>query len=208
MKGRIAEAFTRDLLLDPKDRDVNDIVHSIAAVASSTSQEKATAFVAKLAIPAPVKCLGSYEELYECKEVDIIYVATPQAFHYENVLDSLNAGKHVLCEVCIAILSKFSIKYFHRNHVQSHTSPTPPVANTKQFLQSPSMQSKQSILSKWLIPRNCFLWKQLGLDFFPLLSLCRRYFTRIKLSALFVGLLRIVPSKLKEILNHVFGEQI
>ncbi len=41
---------------------------------------------------------GSYEELAQNPDIDIIYIATPHVFHKENTLLCLNAGKHVLCE--------------------------------------------------------------------------------------------------------------
>jgi len=41
---------------------------------------------------------GSYEELMKDEEVDVVYIATPHAFHYELTLKSINHGKAVLCE--------------------------------------------------------------------------------------------------------------
>lgn len=41
---------------------------------------------------------GSYQDLVADPQVDIIYVATPIACHYENVKLCLTGGKHVLCE--------------------------------------------------------------------------------------------------------------
>lgn len=84
--GRIAGVFCNML----KDLEQAEIY----AVASR-NQEKATEFGAKYCATA---CYGSYEELVEDPQVDIIYIATPIACHYENVKLCLNAGKHVLCE--------------------------------------------------------------------------------------------------------------
>ena len=44
------------------------------------------------------KAYGSYEELAEDPNVDVIYIATPHSLHYEQVKMCLNYGKHVLCE--------------------------------------------------------------------------------------------------------------
>lgn len=44
------------------------------------------------------KAYGSYQELVDDPEIDIIYVSTPNGLHYEWASKSLNAGKHVLCE--------------------------------------------------------------------------------------------------------------
>ncbi|MBE5867790.1 MAG: Gfo/Idh/MocA family oxidoreductase [Lachnospiraceae bacterium] len=62
---------------------------------ASRNLEKATEFGAEY---GAVKCYGSYEELVQDEQVDIIYIATPIACHYDNVKLCLNAGKHVLCE--------------------------------------------------------------------------------------------------------------
>ncbi|KIW18580.1 hypothetical protein PV08_02868 [Exophiala spinifera] len=41
---------------------------------------------------------GSYENVYEDPDVDIVYIGTPHSFHHRNALDAIQAGKHVLCE--------------------------------------------------------------------------------------------------------------
>ena len=41
---------------------------------------------------------GSYEELYEDKNIDCIYIATPNSMHYKNAMDALTHGKNVICE--------------------------------------------------------------------------------------------------------------
>lgn len=44
------------------------------------------------------KAYGSYEELVSDPEVELIYVATPHALHYEHMKLALQHGKHVICE--------------------------------------------------------------------------------------------------------------
>jgi len=44
------------------------------------------------------KAYGSYEDLVNDPEVDVIYVATPHNLHLSNTLLALDHGKHVLCE--------------------------------------------------------------------------------------------------------------
>lgn len=44
------------------------------------------------------KYYGSYEELVSDSKVDLIYIATPQAFHYEQMKLCIQMGKNVLCE--------------------------------------------------------------------------------------------------------------
>ncbi|KAG8763295.1 hypothetical protein FRC11_004871 [Ceratobasidium sp. 423] len=96
--GAIAEAFVKDLLVDPATRDTHDVVHKVIAVGSSSSVDKSKEFITKVGADSSVIACGSYEELVNIKEVDIIYVATPHSHHYESVLLALEAGKHVLCE--------------------------------------------------------------------------------------------------------------
>ncbi|KIK71173.1 hypothetical protein GYMLUDRAFT_33310 [Collybiopsis luxurians FD-317 M1] len=96
--GGIASTFSKDLLVDPKTRGVQDVVHKIVAVGSRTV-EKAQGFIeASLGGDKSIKAYGSYEEVYKDSDVDVIYVATPHTHHYENSLDAIKAKKHVLCE--------------------------------------------------------------------------------------------------------------
>jgi predicted dehydrogenase len=46
---------------------------------------------------------GSYRQLAEDEDIDIIYVATPHHLHADNSMLCLNAGKHVLCEKPLAV---------------------------------------------------------------------------------------------------------
>lgn len=64
------------------------------AVASRT-QEKAKAFADEWGFE---KAYGSYEELANDPEVDLIYIATPHAMHYDNARMCIEKGKPVLCE--------------------------------------------------------------------------------------------------------------
>lgn len=92
--GRIAEKFAEDLSLSSQSR--------LAAV-GSRSIERAESFASKY---RAAHFFDSYESLANCPDVDIIYIATPHVFHYENTLQCLNAGKHVLCEKPFAMNSK------------------------------------------------------------------------------------------------------
>ena len=46
---------------------------------------------------------GSYEEAVADDEVDVVYVATPHAFHRENVETCFSSGKAVLCEKALTL---------------------------------------------------------------------------------------------------------
>lgn len=49
------------------------------------------------------KSYASYEALAKDSDVDIIYISTPVAFHYEHTMMCLSAGKHVICEKPFAV---------------------------------------------------------------------------------------------------------
>jgi predicted dehydrogenase len=89
--GGVAERFARDLALIGEAK--------ITAVASR-SMARANAFADRHGI-------GSrYDDplhLYEDDAVDVVYVATPHAFHMRDTLAALAAGKHVLCEKPMAL---------------------------------------------------------------------------------------------------------
>ena len=84
--GKIAVAMAEALRLVPGAE--------MAAVASRT-QVKADAFAADWGFS---RAHGSYGALHADPDIDIVYIATPNAAHKENILGALAAGKHVLCE--------------------------------------------------------------------------------------------------------------
>jgi predicted dehydrogenase len=89
--GKIAHYFVEDLL-----QVENAELYAVA----SRSMAKAESFAEKYKAH---KAYGSYEDLYQDANVDVIYIATPHAFHYENTLEALKAKKAVLCEKPIAL---------------------------------------------------------------------------------------------------------
>jgi len=62
---------------------------------ASRSLEKASDFAKEFGFQ---KAYGSYSELADDPEVDVIYIATPHHLHFENTLMCLKKGKAVLCE--------------------------------------------------------------------------------------------------------------
>lgn len=84
--GRITHQFVRDFQYVPNGE--------VVAVASR-SQESAEGFARQYGIP---RAYAGYERLLEDREVDAIYVATPHTLHFQNTIDAIAAGKHVLCE--------------------------------------------------------------------------------------------------------------
>lgn len=67
---------------------------------ASRSLEKARQFAGKYGVK---KAYGSYEELVQDPEVELIYVASPHSHHYEHIKLCLEHGKHVLCEKAFTV---------------------------------------------------------------------------------------------------------
>ncbi|QRV74261.1 oxidoreductase family, NAD-binding rossmann fold protein [Ceratobasidium sp. AG-Ba] len=95
---RVITDIEQDILLDPKTRDVTDVLHHVAAV-GSRDVAKAQEFIDKNAPSRPdIKAYGSYEEVVTDKNVDAVYIGTPHTHHYTCTALALRAKKHVLCE--------------------------------------------------------------------------------------------------------------
>lgn len=84
--GGIADKFVTDLAL------LSDA--SVGAVGSRTI-ESAKAFASTHGIP---RAYGSWAELANDPDLDVIYVATPHNAHHAAARLCLEAGKAVLCE--------------------------------------------------------------------------------------------------------------
>lgn len=77
---------------------------------ASRSLNKAEAFQKKHGFE---HAYGSYHEMLEDEDVDVVYVATPHAFHYEHMLLSLDHGKHVICEKPFTLNTRQAKTVFH-----------------------------------------------------------------------------------------------
>ena len=71
----------------------------IEAVASR-DKAKAEEFASRFGVE---KAYGSYDELYEDESVDLVYVATPHAFHHDQMMAALEHGKNILAEKAFCI---------------------------------------------------------------------------------------------------------
>lgn len=91
--GGIAHKFVHDLQFVPNAR-----LHAVA----SRSLDRAEAFASQYGASY---AYGSYEEIIDCPNLDVIYVATPHSEHFANTLICLKAGIPVLCEKAFAVNS-------------------------------------------------------------------------------------------------------
>ncbi len=69
----------------------------------SRNLEKAEQFKEKYGFK---KAYGSYEELVLDDNIDLVYIATPHAMHYENMLLCLKHNKAILCEKAFTVNKK------------------------------------------------------------------------------------------------------
>lgn len=84
--GVIAHAFATALKETPG---------AVLAAVGSRSVASAETFGSQFGAP---KAYGSYQELCDAPDVDIIYIGTPHPMHAENTIMALDSGKAVLCE--------------------------------------------------------------------------------------------------------------
>ena len=89
--GKIAHKFASDLLLSE-----NAVLHGVA----SRSLEKAKTFSTQY---KSITYYGSYEGLVKDHEIDVVYIATPHTFHFENTMLCFQNNKSVLCEKPLGI---------------------------------------------------------------------------------------------------------
>ena len=96
-------------------------------------EDKAKAAAAKFGTP-DAKVYTDYKELLKDKEIEVVHVLTPNREHADITVDSLYAGKHVMCEKPMAKTAadakrmldaakatgkKLTIGYQHRQKAQS-----------------------------------------------------------------------------------------
>ncbi|KAA8573572.1 hypothetical protein EYC84_005155 [Monilinia fructicola] len=85
--GGIATTFCKDILCNPSTRNVLDIQHTIVAAASSSSASRAETFLKEINARPGTKAYGSYHELVNDPNIDVIYIATPHSHHFQNAIE-------------------------------------------------------------------------------------------------------------------------
>ena len=84
--GGIANKFATDLAL------VEDAeLVAVASRSKDRAEEFGRQFESKYTF-------DSYLTLFECAEVDVVYIATPHTSHKQWSIEAMKHGKHVLCE--------------------------------------------------------------------------------------------------------------
>lgn len=68
--------------------------------AASRDKDRAQAFAGQYGAE---KAFGSYEEMLQDPELDLVYIATPHSHHYRHIKLCAGYGKHVLCEKAFTV---------------------------------------------------------------------------------------------------------
>jgi len=85
-------------------------VHGVLGTTLEKSQRIATFFGIK-------KAYRDIDELVNDPEVDVVHLTSPNRFHFEQTIQCLDAGKHVLCEKPLAMNSQESGELVRRSKV-------------------------------------------------------------------------------------------
>lgn len=102
--GRIARKFASDLHLLP-----NAKLHAVASTSLDRARQFANEFGASHAY-------GRYEDIVNCPDLDVVYIATPHVLHAENALICLEHGISVLCEKPFAMNRQEAQRMIHTAH--------------------------------------------------------------------------------------------
>jgi len=89
--GLLSTARINDALL----RGIAAVPDASAYAVASRDPERASAYAGRKGIE---RAYGSYEQLLDDPEVDVVYISLPNGMHVEWTQRALESGKHVLCE--------------------------------------------------------------------------------------------------------------
>ncbi|HCP49765.1 MAG TPA: hypothetical protein DIT73_06030, partial [Gammaproteobacteria bacterium] len=76
-------------------KSLQDVPGASVVAVAARDKARAAAYAEAHGIPA---AYGTYEELCNDPNVDIVYIASKTWDHHRDMLTAINAGKHVLCE--------------------------------------------------------------------------------------------------------------
>lgn len=92
--GRIAQHMGATLDAMRRDPRYSQLVEPYAC-ATRDDEERAARYAAEFGF---ARSYGSYEQLLDDPEVDLVYIATPHVFHKEQAIAAMEHGKNVLVE--------------------------------------------------------------------------------------------------------------
>lgn len=97
--GVVSTGRAADVLVGPSINEAEDS-HIVAVY--SRDQEKADAYAEK---HGAAHAYTSYDDLLADPAVDVVYIASPNALHFEQVVAAAQAGKHIYCDKPLAMNS-------------------------------------------------------------------------------------------------------
>ena len=97
--GMVSTGRASEVLMGPA---VNAESNSHVVAVFSRERERAEAYAAKHG----GKAYTSYSELLADPDVDVVYIASPNALHAEQAIEAARAGKHIFCEKPLALNAK------------------------------------------------------------------------------------------------------
>ncbi|GJC86130.1 D-xylose 1-dehydrogenase (NADP(+)) [Colletotrichum liriopes] len=155
--GMISSWFVKDLLISRPDAKVKHIVQAIGSSSVQKGLEFSKQFFPNNDNPA---VYGSYGEVYADPDVDILYIGTPHAFHKQNCLDAIEAGKPVLCEKAFTLNARDAREVLARAKEKGVY-----VAEAMWLRHRPLVQDLQRMLHKEKVVGDVFhVYSEFGLE--------------------------------------------
>jgi predicted dehydrogenase len=99
--GTIAAYFVTDLLTARTDAKAKHVIQAIGSRTLEKSQQFADKFSAIQGFQPT--SYGSYQEVYDDPNIDIVYIGTPHGLHKGDLLAAVTSGKNVLCEKAFTV---------------------------------------------------------------------------------------------------------
>lgn len=108
--GLISSWFVNDLTITREDAKVKHVVTFLGASRVEKCEALYKGFMEKNGSITPN--YGSYQDVYDDPDVDIVYIGLPHSMHKDHCIKALKAGKHVLCEKPLCINAKEASEIF------------------------------------------------------------------------------------------------
>lgn len=110
-----------------------------------------------------------WREVVNHPDVNVVLVLTPDALHYEAVLECANAGKHVVCEKPVGVNAREALLMLYAlqekglaHFVPFWTRYAPAFLRAKQIIEQGTLGEIQGIIYRWHNPRPAsmpFTWR-------------------------------------------------
>ncbi|OTA25721.1 oxidoreductase [Alloscardovia macacae] len=110
--GRIAQKMAKTVSLMESGPRYAGTVH-LYAVATRDSLARAQAFADEYGVEV---AYGSYADMLDDADVDLVYIATPHVFHAQQAIACMEAGKHVLVEKPFAVNAADALRMIEKSH--------------------------------------------------------------------------------------------